>query len=91
MLSNAAAPASCAIENLVVMAQVAEVHNFVRKAVSWALRGIGKRSAALHSAAVELAKRLEKAPLPKDGGGAARWIGKDALRDLKAAPRTAPR
>jgi 3-methyladenine DNA glycosylase AlkD len=51
--------------------------NFVKKAVSWALRGIGKRNPALHTAAVNLASRLAKSPHP-----AARWTGKDALRDL---------
>ena len=56
--------------------------NFVKKAVSWALRCIGKRNAALHSAAVKLAQRLADSPHP-----AARWTGKDALRDL-ATPAT---
>jgi len=54
--------------------------NFVRKAVNWALRSIGKRNAALHAAAVAVAQRLaakkEAAP---------RWIGKDALRELNSA------
>lgn len=51
--------------------------NFVKKGVSWALRSIGTRSAPLHAAALELARRLaasESSP--------ARWIGKDAARDL---------
>jgi 3-methyladenine DNA glycosylase AlkD len=56
--------------------------NFVKKAVSWALRGIGKRSPALHAASVKLASRLALSPHP-----AARWTGKDALRDL-ATPAT---
>jgi 3-methyladenine DNA glycosylase AlkD len=56
--------------------------NFVKKAVSWALRGIGKRNAALNAAAIKLARRLADSPHP-----AARWIGKDALRDL-ATPAT---
>lgn len=51
--------------------------NFVKKAVSWALRRVGTRSAALHSAAWELASRLAG-----DADATARWIGKDALRDL---------
>lgn len=51
--------------------------NFVKKAVSWALRGIGKRNAVLHNASVKLARRLADSPNP-----AGRWIGKDALRDL---------
>lgn len=54
--------------------------NFVKKAVSWALRAVGRRNRALHTAAVETAQRLAAAP-----GGAARWVGKDALRDLTSA------
>lgn len=52
--------------------------NFVKKGVSWALRGVGRRSPALKTAALELAERLAAS-----SNSAARWIGKDALRDLK--------
>jgi 3-methyladenine DNA glycosylase AlkD len=51
--------------------------NFVRKGVSWGLRGVGRRSFELHAAAVEVARRLSASP-----ESAARWVGKDALRDL---------
>jgi len=51
--------------------------NFVKKAVNWALRSVGKRNAALNVAAVEVAKRLGASANPT-----ARWIGKDALREL---------
>ena len=51
--------------------------NFVRKAVNWALRNIGKRNAALNSAAVECALRIRLR-----GTRAARWIAADALREL---------
>lgn len=51
--------------------------NFVKKAVSWALRGIGKRNAGLNRRASVLAGRLCEADAPP-----ARWIGRDALRDL---------
>ena len=51
--------------------------NFVKKGVNWALRGIGRRP-GLRKAAVALAKRLAAREEP-----APRWIGKDALRDLK--------
>lgn len=50
--------------------------NFVKKGVSWALRGIGRRP-TLKQKSVELAQRLAASP-----DRAARWIGKDALRDL---------
>lgn len=54
--------------------------NFVKKAVNWALRSIGKRNAVLHAAAQETATKLaaRKEPAP-------RWIGKDALRELNSA------
>ena len=51
--------------------------NFVKKAVSWALRRIGGRSLSLNRAATALARRLAASPDPS-----ARWIGKDALRDF---------
>lgn len=54
--------------------------NFVRKAVNWALRTIGKRSLALHPPALALAERLAVSP-----DKTARWIGKDAVRELTAA------
>jgi 3-methyladenine DNA glycosylase AlkD len=54
--------------------------NFVKKAVSWALRGVGRRSAALNAAAVPVARRLAASDAP-----AARWVGKDALRELTSA------
>lgn len=51
--------------------------NFVKKAVNWALRGVGERNLKLNEAAVALAKKLALAKEP-----APRWIGKDALRQL---------
>ncbi len=51
--------------------------NFVKKGVSWALRSFGRRGAELRAAAIELAARLAESSEPS-----ARWIGKDALRDL---------
>jgi 3-methyladenine DNA glycosylase AlkD len=53
--------------------------NFVKKAVSSALRSIGKRSSALNKAAVASAKRLAQSEV-----GACRWVGKDALRELES-------
>jgi len=52
--------------------------NFVRKAVNWALRNIGKRNLRLNRAAIAAARRLRK----KDSR-AARWIATDALRELE--------
>ena len=53
----------------------------VKKGVSWALRSIGRRSAALNTAARAAATRLARSP-----DAAARWVGKDALREL-ASPK----
>ena len=54
--------------------------NFVKKAVNWALRAVGGRSPALHEAATAAAARLAKS-----GVASARWVGKDALRQLASA------
>ena len=51
--------------------------NFVKKAVSWALRQIGKRNRSLNARAVVVARRLSKRE-----DSTARWVGKDALREL---------
>ncbi|MFN8178875.1 MAG: DNA alkylation repair protein [bacterium] len=53
--------------------------NFVKKGVSWALRAVGQRSAALHEAAVGLARRLEESE-----SAAARWV-RDARKELTSA------
>jgi 3-methyladenine DNA glycosylase AlkD len=52
--------------------------NFVKKAVSWALRSLGHRNARLHAAAIDTANRLLAST-----DSTARWIGRDALRDLQ--------
>jgi 3-methyladenine DNA glycosylase AlkD len=51
--------------------------NFVRKAVNWALRQIGKRNPRLRRAAIAEARRIRALGTP-----AARWIARDALREL---------
>ena len=51
--------------------------NFVKKGVNWALRGIGRRNPKLKAAAVALSRNLAAS-----SDKTARWIGKDALRDL---------
>jgi 3-methyladenine DNA glycosylase AlkD len=53
--------------------------NEVKKGVSWALRQIGKRNRALHAAAVEEAERILAL-----GARPARWIARDALRELES-------
>jgi 3-methyladenine DNA glycosylase AlkD len=51
--------------------------NFVKKAVNWALRQIGKRSRALNASAITLAADIQDID-----SKAARWIAADALREL---------
>lgn len=57
----------------------------VRKGASWALRQIGKRGPALHARAVETASELAGR-----AGRGARWVGREALRELRS-PRVLAR
>lgn len=61
--------------------------NFVRKAVNWALRNIGKRNATLLAPAIACAQRIRE-----QGTRSARWIAADALREfgLKFGGEDAP-
>ena len=54
--------------------------NFVKKAVNMALRAVGKRNRALNTAAVAVARRLAES-----NNYTARWVGRDALRELTSA------
>lgn len=60
-----------------IEAHATDPRNFVRKAVNWALRNIGKRNRACHAPALALAERLAAST-----DKTARWIGKDAVREL---------
>jgi 3-methyladenine DNA glycosylase AlkD len=53
--------------------------NYVKKAVSWALRQIGKRNLDLNAAAIAEAEVLATSDI-----ASARWVGRDALRELRA-------
>lgn len=55
--------------------------NFVKKAVNWALRQVGKRSAACHAAAIGAGERILAA---HPESPSARWIARDALRELRS-------
>ena len=61
----------------VIIAGATDERNFVKKAVNWALRNIGKRNKALNVAAVAVAREIQGIPAK-----AARWIASDALREL---------
>ena len=65
--------------------------NFVKKAVNWALRNIGKRNAALHTAAIDAAaailaaaEALAAADRRDPAARSARWVARDALRELRS-------
>ena len=51
--------------------------NFVKKAVNWALRQIGKRNIRLNKAAIETAEDIQRLD-----SKSAKWIASDALREL---------
>jgi len=53
--------------------------NFVRKAVNWALRQIGKRNLGLNRSAIAAGERIRR-----QGSRSARWIAADALRELRS-------
>jgi 3-methyladenine DNA glycosylase AlkD len=57
--------------------EASDERNFVRKAVNWALRQIGKRNLRLRRAAIATARRIQRLD-----SRAARWIAADALREL---------
>ncbi len=63
----------------VIVRGATDERNFVKKAVNWALRSIGKRNLNLNGAAIDTAKQIQRL-----GSKAARWIAGDALRELES-------
>jgi 3-methyladenine DNA glycosylase AlkD len=64
----------------IIEAHATDDRNFVKKAVNWALRSIGKRSMAMHGAALAVAERLARST-----DKTARWNGKNAVKELTDA------
>jgi 3-methyladenine DNA glycosylase AlkD len=60
-----------------IEAGASDDRDLVKKGISWALRRIGTRNKRLHAASLAVARRLVESDDPS-----ARWIGKDAVRDL---------
>jgi 3-methyladenine DNA glycosylase AlkD len=60
-----------------IINQAVDERNYVKKAVNWALRNIGKRNSHLNKAALRTAKELQNMDSPS-----ARWIAADAIREL---------
>jgi len=63
----------------IIKREATDERNFVKKAVNWALRQIGKRNSALNKKTVKIAEQI----IDIDSK-AARWIGRDAMRKLKS-------
>jgi 3-methyladenine DNA glycosylase AlkD len=61
----------------VIIGAATDERNFVKKAVNWALRNIGKRNQFLNRRAIEVAKEIQKID-----SRSARWIAADAIREL---------
>jgi 3-methyladenine DNA glycosylase AlkD len=64
----------------IIKRESGDPRNFVKKAVNWALRQIGKRNRILNRAAIETAKEIQKL-----NSKSAKWIAADALRELNQA------
>ncbi|MBI5216907.1 MAG: DNA alkylation repair protein [Ignavibacteriae bacterium] len=63
----------------VIKREVTDERNYVRKAVNWALRQIGKRNLALNQKAIETAKEIQSLD-----SKSARWVASDALKELQS-------
>jgi len=63
----------------VIKNSATDERNYVKKAVNWALRNIGKRNKALNRRAIKVAQEIQKMD-----SKAARWIAADALRELNS-------
>ena len=61
----------------IIQREATDERNFVKKAVNWALRQIGKRNLSLNEAAIQTAREIQQLE-----SKSARWIGADALREL---------
>jgi 3-methyladenine DNA glycosylase AlkD len=61
----------------VIKAGATDGRNYVKKAVSWALRNVGKRNLALNQAAIRAAEELRETD-----SRAARWVASDVIRDV---------
>lgn len=64
-----------------IVREASDERNFVRKAVNWALRQIGKRNQVLNKAAITICNEIRDSD-----SRSAKWIAADALRELTSAP-----
>ncbi len=63
----------------IIIRESTDDRNFVKKAVNWALRQIGKRNLNLNKKSIIIAEKINK-----ENSKSAKWIAKDALRELKS-------
>ncbi|MFO7995615.1 MAG: DNA alkylation repair protein [Dehalococcoidia bacterium] len=63
----------------VIILGARDERNFVKKAVNWALRNIGKRNLNLNQAAINAAQEIKQLD-----SKAARWIAADAIKELES-------
>ncbi|MEN6330077.1 MAG: DNA alkylation repair protein [Methanobacteriaceae archaeon] len=63
----------------IIIRESTDPRNYVKKAVNWALRQIGKRNLTLNKKAISLAQEIYEID-----SKSARWIASDALRELKS-------
>jgi 3-methyladenine DNA glycosylase AlkD len=63
----------------IIVSGATDDRNFVKKAVNWALRHIGKRNLSLNQAALDTARKIQQLDAK-----AARWIAADAIRELSS-------
>ena len=64
----------------IIVREASDERNFVKKAVNWGLRQIGKRNAILNSAAIQTCSKIRESD-----SRSAKWIASDALRELTSA------
>ena len=62
----------------IIIRESTDERNFVKKAVNWALRQIGKRNITLNKKAIQISEEISKI-----NSRSAKWIAKNALRELK--------
>jgi 3-methyladenine DNA glycosylase AlkD len=63
----------------IIIRESTDERNYVRKAVNWALRNIGKRNKVLNKKAIQAARKIKKID-----SKSARWIANDAIRELES-------
>lgn len=79
-VSNRSAPDKCFEECFpYIIRESTDNRTYVKKAVNWALRQIGKRDVSLNGQAIQIALDLKSSDAKS-----ARWIGSDALRELQS-------